>query len=483
MTARRAWRKRGWAVVLASMALQAPLVCLHAGGVQAERETPKAPGTVSLLPPRALLRWHRHEACPITTIAFSPDGKVLAVAEASTRFPHATLFDTRTGRALKVLTLADPLESSVISLAFAPDSSKLTWGESSGFVALWDLPSERLLFRETLHSIPVRDVAFSPDGKVMASSGASIRLRRVADPDQFIRDFTPGIGADGDRRIVGRDPGVFPGGPFRFAFTPDGKQLIVASVPFATISVWRIDDGGLVRVFDSLREDRAGSPFPILKYVAVTADGRRVFSASTKMVPIAQTRIKYGESDVEMAEIRCWDFQTGKPIWSVHGPLDHGPGKAALSPDGKRLVVADYGVLRTLEAETGELDSRTSFRESTGMTPVFSPDGSSFAMPVLNTVALFDATSRRRIRRFEQAPEGEVTCAAWSPAGDRLVSGHADGEIRVWQTATGKLVWHKLLAPVKSPTGLIRATVVRGVFRRQPEDRRCRPTRRAGRIR
>ena len=35
------------------------------------------------------------------------------------------------------------------------------------------------------------------------------------------------------------------------------------------------------------------------------------------------------------------------------------------------------------------------------------------------------------------------------------MTGHADGEIRVWQTATGKLVWHKLLAPVKSPTGLI----------------------------
>ena len=35
------------------------------------------------------------------------------------------------------------------------------------------------------------------------------------------------------------------------------------------------------------------------------------------------------------------------------------------------------------------------------------------------------------------------------------MTGHADGEIRVSQTATGKLVWHKLLAPVKSPTGLI----------------------------
>ena len=68
---------------------------------------------------------------PITTIAFSPDGKCLAVANATSRFPHATLFDAQTGRASKVLTLADPLESSVLSLAFAPDSSKLIWGNQA----------------------------------------------------------------------------------------------------------------------------------------------------------------------------------------------------------------------------------------------------------------------------------------------------------------------------------------------------------------
>ena len=85
----------------------------------------------------------------------------------------------------------------------------------------------------------------------------------------------------------------------------------------------------------------------------LTSDGRRVFSASATTVPITKTRVEYGESDVEMSEIRCWDLETGKPIWNVHGPSDHGPGTAALSPDGKQLIVSDFGVLRMLAADTG----------------------------------------------------------------------------------------------------------------------------------
>ena len=208
--------------------------------------------------------------------------------------------------------------------------------------------------------------------------------------------------------ITNRDPGAFPRGPFRFAFTPDGKQLIVGSVSFATISVWRIDDGTHVRLFQSLRLDIPGSRLPILKYLAVTSDGRRVFSASATTVPITQTQVKYGESDVEMSEIRCWNLQTGKPIWNVHGPSDHGAGKAALSPDGKHFIVSDFGVLRMLAADTGTEEWRSSVPGCSGVTPVFSPDGSSFAMPALNTVALFDTKAGRRIRSDQESARGRV---------------------------------------------------------------------------
>ena len=48
---------------------------------------------------------------------------------------------------------------------------------------------------------------------------------------------------------------------------------------------------------------------------------------------------------------------------------------------------------------------------------------------------------------------GRVTSAAWSPSGDRFVTGHADGIVRVWEGESGRLVWHKVLAPVVSRSG------------------------------
>ena len=54
------------------------------------------------------------------------------------------------------------------------------------------------------------------------------------------------------------------------------------------------------------------------------------------------------------------------------------------------------------------------------------------------------------------------------PAGDRIATGHDDGIVRVWDAATGKLIWHKALTPVLRATGGISEPVLRGVLRRRP---------------
>ena len=46
-----------------------------------------------------------------------------------------------------------------------------------------------------------------------------------------------------------------------------------------------------------------------------------------------------------------------------------------------------------------------------------------------------------------------MVSAAWSPPGDRIVTGQSDGFVRVWEASTGKLIWHKLLAPVVGQAG------------------------------
>jgi WD40 repeat protein len=81
-----------------------------------------------------------------------------------------------------------------------------------------------------------------------------------------------------------------------------------------------------------------------------------------------------------------------------------------------------------------------------GDQPAFSPDGTLVAMPIHNAVGVFEVATGRRLLHQEGMPEGFLEAAAWSPTGDRMVTGHNDGEVRVWDAATGKLIWHKVLA-------------------------------------
>ena len=91
---------------------------------------------------------------------------------------------------------------------------------------------------------------------------------------------------------------------------------------------------------------------------------------------------------------------------------------------------------------------------SWGGRPAFSPDGTLVAMPIDNYDRALRGLDRPAAApRREHARRGTWHRAAWSPSGDRIVTGHDDGFVRVWDAATGKLIWHKLLAPVISRSG------------------------------
>src|SRR5579885_3648323 len=91
-----------------------------------------------LLPPRALIQIgtdNLRTREPITDIAFSPDGRLIAAAEGPGSPSKVSIFDVRTGRQVRRIAPPDPDGVSVTCLAFSPDRAKLAWGEPDGHVA------------------------------------------------------------------------------------------------------------------------------------------------------------------------------------------------------------------------------------------------------------------------------------------------------------------------------------------------------------
>lgn len=110
----------------------------------------------------------------VFSVAYSPDGKVLAAGTVSGTIK---IWDAQTAKELRVLGGRDePVES----MAFSPDGLTLASGSDDGTLILWDTKSWKAKHKIRLNGARVRSVAFSPDGKTIA--GSIIPLARRASP-------------------------------------------------------------------------------------------------------------------------------------------------------------------------------------------------------------------------------------------------------------------------------------------------------------
>jgi WD40 repeat protein len=134
---------------------------------------------------------------PLNGLAFSADGRTLAGADYAGTI---VLWDTASGKVRATLT--EPGRRRVTSLAFAPDGQTLAAAVGNppgrdhepGLVTLWDVASGQRRLTLTGHTNEVLSVAFSPDGRLLASGGSdrSVRLWDLTAPPAT-------RGADGGR--------------------------------------------------------------------------------------------------------------------------------------------------------------------------------------------------------------------------------------------------------------------------------------------
>jgi eukaryotic-like serine/threonine-protein kinase len=263
------------------------------------------------------------------SVAFSPDGKLLAMA----RPPLVSIWETAGGRAATVLP---GLREGDISVAFSPDGKTLATGGSGGVARLWDVATWQMRFELRGHTNKIWSLAFAPDGRRLATGS---------------RDGTVKLWDTGTGQLRG-DYKTHRGRSVRFvAFAPDGKTLAVDIG--SGVELWDPATGNM-RAF--LQGHKAGIDW------GVFAPDGRVFAT--------------GSWD---RSVKLWDPATGQELATLQGHTNmiyHG----TFTPDGSRLATASWdGTVKLWHVATRQ--ELLTLRASTGVLwcVAFSPDGRTLA--------------------------------------------------------------------------------------------------------
>jgi WD40 repeat protein len=293
--------------------------------------------------------------------------------------------------------------------------------ENPGEIKLWDVRSGQQRACLKGHTSFVWSVAYSPDGKTIASSGGYTRWWHR---DLLGAGFDgPGPGPPrgeiklwdaqtGQERASFRDHAS---GVWCVAFSPDGKTLVSGG---REIKVWDVPSG---RERASLKGHTRG-----VHAVAVSPDGVTIASA--------------GGVSGEPGELTLWDVRSGQARASLQG--HGGPVRSVcFSPDGNTLVSGSWDqTIKLWAVRDGQL--RTSLQGHTGMVQAvcISPDGRTLASAASNyrvcELKLWDATDGQQpVLPKAAAPLGQSGC--FSPDGKTFAACYWSGTITLWDTRTG----------------------------------------------
>jgi WD40 repeat protein len=286
----------------------------------------------------------------------------------------------------------------VCGLAFTPDGRRVASAGAGGTVVLQEVATGRVIFSAP-HPVARNpgvhhnSLAISPDGARLALCclGGAVRLLSAETGRELLRLR----GHDGFVRDV--------------AFSPDGSRLASAS--------W---DG--VRVWDAAK----GGP-PLGSFGGSPHD-----AASVAFNPKDPARVVTAGWD---RTVRLWDVGTGKEVRSLRG---HGAPvySAAFSPDGLRLATTSWdGTAKVWDAASGRklltLRGHASFVRSAA----FSPDGGRVVTAGEdNAVKVWDARDGRELFTL-RGHTWFVVLAAFSPDGRRIASASDDGTVKLWGAA------------------------------------------------
>ncbi|HLK57135.1 MAG TPA: WD40 repeat domain-containing protein, partial [Chthonomonadaceae bacterium] len=324
-----------------------------------------------------------------------------------------------TGKLEVIATLTEH-ERIVNALAFSPDGKTLASGDMGGSVKTWDTEDGSLQRNLSGHAMRIDSLAFSADSKTLADA--------CFDGESFLYEVKSGKKI-GEMNMNRPEEGVG-----AVAFSPDGSQIVTGGHGGEKgneyLMVWD------AKTYQETRVLQGHEGF--VSALAYSPDGSLLASGSRDNT------------------LRIWDAHTGKER-SVSGRSNY-LTSVAFSPDGSLLASgSDDRYVRIWNARTGALDHILSGHAGGVLAVAYSSNGALLASGGRDGKVLVWDAHTGALRHTLKSPGGAINALAFSPDGATLAGGCGwaiyGGSVQVWDINTEKLT-HTLdgqsLQPVRT---------------------------------
>ena len=376
----------------------------------------------------------RYEKSQARSVAYSPDGSVLAV---SGLFPgFVDIWDVPARKLIRRLQ-----QNQFSRVAFSPHGDLLLT-KTEDQIRFWRTDTWDLIRQVSLTG-KVLALKFSPDGTCLASlilpdelTVWEVNQSEALRPIPGLRlpkarlgrfDFSP----DSKSLVIGDADGHLQGIDLANGDTifdvveahPEQIETVVWSPNSSVIASGSAWEGGAIKLWDAASGKSLGmleGHTSWITDIVFSKDGLRLYSASGDQT------------------IRIWDVRQRRPLATLRGSRHEVLG-LALSPDGTTLAsgckdgtVAFWSADPLPREEWPRVIPLGRFAR-----PAFAPDSRVLAVPQASTVSLFDLATSKGIKQLPKM-DTDVTAIAYSPDGTLLVSGSEKGTIRVCSCAGGR---------------------------------------------